>query len=301
MSAFDRVVGATLPLVPKPIVGYFSRPYIAGSTMTEAVAVVRRLNAQGMMASLDVLGENITSPAQADAAAQSYLRVLEEISKAGVDSNVSIKLTQLGLKIDPEGCFERIHRVVARAQELGNFVRIDMEDSTCTTETLEIHRRLRRDLSQVGLVLQAMLRRTLRDADELAAPGGNIRLCKGIYVEPRRIAYRDQELINRNYTLVLERLLSSGCYVGIATHDEKLVWEALRLIRQLGLTREQYEFQMLLGVDEELRGILVDAGHRLRVYVPFGEQWYAYSVRRLRENPRIAGHVARSVLARRRS
>jgi proline dehydrogenase len=300
MSAFDRVVGAVLPLVPKRIVGHFSRPYIAGSTLGEALAVVRRLNSQGMMASLDVLGENITSPAQADAAANSYLRVLEEIRKSGVDSNVSIKLTQLGLKVDPDGCFERIRRVVGRAQELGNFVRIDMEDSTCTTDTLEIHRRLRHELSRVGVVLQAMLRRTLGDADEFAMPGGNVRLCKGIYVEPRRIAYRDQELINRNYTLVLERLLSTGCYVGIATHDERLVWEALRLIRQVGVAREKYEFQMLLGVDEELRGILVDAGHRLRVYVPFGEQWYAYSVRRLRENPRIAGHVARSILSRRR-
>ncbi len=148
----------------------------------------------------------------------------------------------------------------------------------------------------MGLVLQSRLRRTLDDVNDLAGVEGNYRLCKGIYIEPRPIAYTDPELIRRNYVWILERMIELGCYVGIATHDERLVWEALRLIGQRGLDRDRYEFQMLLGVDEELRRILIDAGHRLRVYVPYGEEWYAYSVRRLRENPQLAGYAFKAAL-----
>lgn len=298
MSAFDRALGAALPIVPRPIVGYFSRRYIAGESLEDAFEVVRRLNRQGMMATLDVLGESVTEPAAAERARDAYLHVLDEIRSARIDSNVSIKLTQLGLLLDRQACYENIRAVVTRAHEQGSFVRIDMEDASCTSATLEIFQRLRREFTCVGVVLQAMLRRTIDDASELAASQANIRLCKGIYLEPRVIAFRDRELIRRNYTLILEELLEAGCYVGIATHDERLVWEALRLIRRHRLARERYEFQMLLGVDDELRSILVQAGHRLRVYVPFGDQWYAYSMRRLRENPRIAGYVARGVLRR---
>jgi proline dehydrogenase len=296
MGIFDRAVAELLPFVPKPLVGRFSRPYIAGSTLQSAVDTVRRLNAAGMMATLDVLGEDTRIPEQAASARDAYLRVLDEIDGSRLDSNVSVKLYQLGLKLDPELCFSNLRAIVARAAALDNFVRIDMEDSSCTDATLSLFDRLRLEFANCGVVLQAMLRRTWDDAVRLASFRAGIRLCKGIYVEPRRIAYQDRELINRNYALILEHLLEEGCYVGIATHDERLVWEALRLIRAFRLERAGYEFQMLLGVEEELRRMLVEDGHRLRVYVPFGEQWYAYSVRRLRENPRVAGMVARSVL-----
>jgi proline dehydrogenase len=176
-------------------------------------------------------------------------------------------------------------------------VRIDMEDAQCTSRTIEIYRRLRADFPRhVGLVLQARLRRTSADVADLTREPTNFRICKGIYVEPRTVAFTDREIIRRNFTRVLEQMLEAGAYVGIATHDELLVWEALDLIARRGLTPDRYEFQMLLGVDEELRDILLRAGHRLRVYVPFGEQWYAYSVRRLRENPQIAGYAFKAIL-----
>ncbi len=295
MSLFDRAVVGVLPVVPKSVVRKFSRRYIAGARFEDAVTTVRRLEAGGMRATLDILGEHVRSLEDAEVPREAYLEVLDRIDETRIDANVSVKLTQLGLKIDPEACYRNIRAIVARAAARGNFVRIDMEDSSCTTDTLRIYERVRDELEPVGVVLQAMLRRTQADARRLAARRASIRLCKGIYVEPRKVAYQDRELVNRNYSLVLERLLGEGCRVGIATHDERLVWEALRLIDHLGLDREQYEFQMLLGVDEELRDMLVEAGHHLRVYVPFGEQWYAYSVRRLRENPRIAGYVARGV------
>jgi len=297
MSLFDRLVVAALPIVPRPLVGRFSRRYIAGARLEDAVATVRALNAQGMLATLDVLGEHINRIEEAQAPRDAYLRVLDAIQQEKIDSNVSIKLTQLGLKLDPRVCAAHLRAVVARAAESGNFVRIDMEDSSCTDDTLRIYRELQSEgLTNTGVVLQAMLRRTPADAERLAKERAGVRLCKGIYVEPRPLAWNDREIVRRNYAWALERLLDGGCYVGIATHDEMLVWEALRLIARLGLPREAYEFQMLLGVEEELRRILVADGHRLRVYVPFGESWYAYSTRRLRENPRLAGTVARAVL-----
>jgi proline dehydrogenase len=297
MSLFDRFVVAALPLVPRQLVGRFGRPYIAGARAADAVALVRSLNADGMSATLDFLGENIRRLEDADVPRNAYLNLLAEIQRQGLDANVSIKLTQMGLKMDAEACYRNLRSVVARAAELGIFVRLDMEDSSCTDETLAAYRRLRSEFfTNTGVVLQAMLRRTAHDADELAAEGARVRLCKGIYVEPAKAAWQGRETVRHNYAFVLERLLRAGCHVGIATHDERLVWEGVRLVHELGLSRDQYEFQMLLGVAEELRGILVSEGHPLRVYVPFGDQWYAYSIRRLRENPRLAGTMARSTL-----
>jgi proline dehydrogenase len=211
---------------------------------------------------------------------------------------VSIKLTQLGLKIDKRACLELATSVVAHAKELGNFVRIDMENSSCTSDTLEIHRALRLNHTNVGVVIQAYLRRSYDDITSMTDLRPNLRLCKGVYVEKREIAYPDMDVINRNYVHLLETLLRRGSYVGIATHDERMVREAMRLIRELQLDRGAYEFQMLLGVDEELRNLIQAAGHPLRVYIPFGKDWYAYSVRRLRENPRLAGYVLEAALRR---
>jgi proline dehydrogenase len=190
--------------------------------------------------------------------------------------------------------------LVGAAAETDAFVRIDMEDAQCTDATLAIYRTLRAEFpGRVGVVVQARLRRTMDDIDAATDEPANFRLCKGIYLEPRAIAYTDPEIIRSNFTLALTRMFERKAYVGIATHDERLVWEALRLVRRFGLTPAQYEFQMLLGVEEELRRILLSAGHRLRVYVPYGEEWHAYSVRRLRESPQIAGHALKALLRRR--
>ena len=296
MALFDRLVIGVFPLIPKPVVGYFSKRYIAGSTMAEAVEESRRLNSAGCMVTLDLLGEETGVREEALAARDTYLRLLEAIAQAGVDGNVSIKPTQFGLGLDAGFAYENIVAVVARARELGNFVRIDMEDSSTTDQTLAVYRKLCREHDNLGVVLQACLRRSVADAEALAEMKANVRLCKGVYIEPYRISWRDPEIVRRSFMQVLGILLRGGGYVGIATHDELLVWEAMRITHELGLAAERYEFQMLLGVAERLRRVVIDSGHRMRVYVPFGREWYAYSTRRLRENPGLAGTIALDVL-----
>lgn len=296
MSVFDKLVVGMMPVVPKPVVGYFSRRYIAGESIEEALEAARELNRQGCMVTLDVLGEDIKRKEEALAARDAYLRLIDAVTQAGIDGNISLKPTSMGLKFDLDFAEANIKAIVAAAHEADNFVRIDMEDSPTTDDTLEVHRRIRREYDNTGVVLQSCLRRTLDDTRELIALKTNIRLCKGIYIEPYRISWRDREIIRRNFVLILEELLKGGCYVGIATHDELLVFEALRVVHQLGLPREAYEFQMLLGVSENLRQVLVDEGHRMRVYVPFGRDWYAYSTRRLKENPKMASTIAMDVL-----
>jgi proline dehydrogenase len=295
MRPVDRVIARTLPLVPKSIVRRVANRYIAGETTDDALRVTAALNARGFRVTLDVLGEHIRNMDQARRAGEEYIHLLDEIARRKADSTISIKLTQLGLKIDSSACLDLANRLVGHARELHNFVRIDMEDSSCTTETLRIYRQLRQEHSNVGVVVQAYLRRTVDDVTALEDLKPSYRLCKGVYVEPRDISYRDMRIINRNYVYLLEKLLRNGSYVGIATHDELMVWEAFRIIRELKLANTEYEFQMLLGVEEQLRDIIHAAGHHLRVYVPFGRDWYAYSVRRLRENPRMAGYVFKAM------
>ncbi len=298
MSLLDRLIVAGLPLVPRPVVRRFSRPYIAGPEIADAVRVTRQVNGQGACATLDVLGEYVRTEEDAWAAAKIYRDVLDAIEEHRLDANISIKLTQLGLKITRETCEKVVASLLEAAAEKGRFVRIDMEDSSCTTDTIELYGSLRGRFDNMGLVLQSCLRRTLDDLRHLAPGRPNLRLCKGIYIEPRAISWRDPEIIRSNYVLLLEEMLRAGCYVGIATHDERLVWEAQRLIHKLEVPADRFEFQMLLGVDEPLRRILLDAGYKVRIYIPFGRQWYAYSLRRLKENPRIAGYVFRGLLAR---
>jgi proline dehydrogenase len=289
MSLFDSFIRAALPITPKPVVGFFARRYVAGDTLAEAVALVRRLADQGCCATLDVLGESVSDAAQARAVVSEYHAVVDAISDHKLDANVSLKPTQLGLAIDEALCRDNIAAVLEKAHSRGIFVRIDMEDAPTTDATLRVYRDLiRRFPGGTGVVIQARLRRTLADVAALAAERTNVRLCKGIYLEPRSIAYEERDIIRNAFVHALRVLLRGGSYVGIATHDEWLVCEALAIVQELGLARDQYEFQMLLGVDPELRGILTTAGHRLRVYVPFGAHWYPYSVRRLRENPTIA-------------
>lgn len=296
MSLFDKLVVWSLPLVPKPIVGYFSKTYISGPQLQDAVRVIKDLNAKGIMATMDLLGEESKDRENARQAMEEYMRVLQTIADEKLDSNVSVKPTQMGLLIDKEFCYENIKSIVREAKKHHNFVRIDMEDRHCTSDTIEIYLRLKEEFKgHVGTVIQAYLRRTSDDINQLIKHKANLRLCKGIYVEPREAAYKDMAIINDNFKFNLEKLLSNNCYVGIATHDEQLVWHALTLIERLNLKKEDYEFQMLLGVDEQLRQIILDAGHRLRVYVPYGQEWYAYSTRRLKENPKMAGYVFKRI------
>ncbi|MFL6232102.1 MAG: proline dehydrogenase family protein [Thermoanaerobaculia bacterium] len=297
MSVFNRMLVTGLPAVPKPVVGRVASRYVAGEDLADAVRAVRALNQQGAMATVDVLGEEVSEREKATAAVEEYLRVFEAIDREKIDSNVSIKLTMLGLKIDEGFCRDNVARIVETAKRFNNFVRIDMEDHTTTDATIRIYRELHARYGNLGIVLQAYMRRTLRDIEELPSQGASVRLCKGIYVEPRRIAWKGYDTVRHNYVQALDKLFTQGVYVGIATHDEYLTCAASALIDRHGLTRDQYEFQMLLGVDEELRRILIESGHRLRVYVPYGRDWYAYSIRRLRENPEVARHVLKAMMS----
>ena len=299
MAILDRAVVRLLPAVPKPLVRQISNRYIAGETVADACRTVKELNARGRVATIDVLGEEITSRAQALEIVRAYHDVFEAIQREHLDSNVSVKLTGLGLELGYELCRENLRTVVSHAAESGNFVRIDMEDSSYTSDTLRMYRELREDgLDNVGVVLQAYLRRTIRDIRDLAPLRPNIRLCKGIYVEPPLIAYRDYEVVRKNFVFCLRELFRSGCYVGIATHDPWLISEANSLVEAFRLSREDYEFQMLLGVRPLAGDRLIREGRRLRVYVPFGQHWYAYSMRRLQENPKIAGYIASDAVGR---
>lgn len=297
MSVFNRLLVTTLPLVPKLVVGRVASRYVAGETLDDAVQVVRSLNTQGAMATVDVLGEEVHEREKAVAAVEEYIRVLQAISAQKLDSNVSIKPTMLGLKIDEGFCRENIERLVAVAKEHGNFVRIDMEDNSTTDATLRIYRDLHARYGNVGVVLQAYMRRTLRDIEELPEHGASVRICKGIYVEPREIAWKGYDTVRANFVEALEKLIVRGVYPAIATHDEYLACRGVALVDKHGLPRDRYEFQMLLGVDEALRRILIAGGHRLRVYVPYGRDWYPYSIRRLRENPEVARHVLKAMLS----
>ncbi len=296
MGILDKAIANSVAVIPRPVVRRISRRYIAGDTLEEAVAVIRDLNARGCVATIDLLGESTESKADAARTLRDYKRVVEVLEEHDLRSGISIKLTGLGLNLSEELCRANLEEIVEYAGARDRFVRVDMEDSPYTSVTLDMVTGLHERHGNVGAVIQAYMRRSLEDVNRLAEAGVSVRLCKGIYDEPRRIAYKDFDTVRENYRLLLEELLRGGVYVGIATHDEFLVWHALRLIHQLDVPKDRYEFQMLLGVDEELRGILVGAGHKLRVYVPFGEDWYEYSSRRLKENPKIAGYVARDVV-----
>ncbi len=293
MAILDRAIVRLLPAVPRLVVQKLSERYIAGAKLADAVAVVERLNAEGKMATIDVLGEEITNAEEAAGIVQAYQDVLAEVERRGLDSNVSVKLTALGLELGSDLCRDDLEILVGDAASRGNFVRIDMEDSSYHDGTLAIYRELREaGHENLGVVLQAYMRRAVADIRDLAELRPNVRLCKGIYIEPPAIAFRDFEAVRANYVKLLEELLDAGAYVGIATHDEWLVEQGLRIVAERGLDPEEYEFQMLLGVREDLGNRLVREGHRLRIYVPFGRHWYEYSLRRLQENPKVAGYIA---------
>ena len=297
MALLDRAIVRVLPAVPRPLVQRLSARYIAGPSLADARRVVAGLNEQGKMATVDVLGEEITKASEAEAITDEYIAALDAFEQDGLDANVSVKPTALGLKLDYDLCKRNAQRVIAAAEPTDRFVRFDMEDSSTTDDTLRLFRELRDEgHARIGPVLQASLRRTVADAESLA--GSSVRLCKGIYVEPEAIQFRDDEAVRVSFVRSLEALLDGGCYSAIATHDEWLVEQALRLVHERRLGPVQYEFQMLLGVRPQLGDRLVREGHRLRIYVPYGRKWYEYSLRRLQENPKVAGYIAADTLNR---
>lgn len=301
---FNKLIAGMLPYMPKKLVWLFSKQYIAGQSLEEAVENCLKLNRQGILTTIDVLGEFITTLDEAEANKQEYLHVIETAERQGVKGNYSLKPTFFGLLLDREVAYQHIREVVARAAQYNNFVRIDMEDSPCTDDTLDIYKRIREEFpAHVGVVLQAYLKRTAGDITNLAQLSTdenpvNFRLCKGIYVEPADIAYRDRHEVRRRFLEDLDLMMQHKLYPGIATHDKVLIDGALELIKRHGLAKDQYEFQMLYGVTPALRQSLVDAGHTMRIYVPFGEHWFGYSTRRLKENPAMAGVIVKALFKR---
>ncbi len=296
MKWFNKIVAAIVPLLPQSFVWIFSKKYIAGPKLEDAVKATKALMDKGCCATIDVLGEEVKIKEDSLEAVKLYKEVLDVIEKEKLDANISVKPTHMGLKIDKEFCYNNIKELVEYAVKYNNFVRIDMEDHTCTDDTLDIAFRLKKEYpDNVGVVIQAYLRRTIKDIDDIIKNNISVRLCKGIYLEPHKVAWPEPEIINYNFADLNERLLKKKIYVGIATHDEKLVWQAFKTIKDLKLKKEDYEFQMLLGVTENLRDIIVKEGHKMRVYVPFGKEWFAYSTRRLKENPNMVRHIMKSL------
>jgi proline dehydrogenase len=298
MSVLGRVLTRTLPYVPKQIAAIFARRYIAGETLEEGLRVATDLNHQGFRTTMDLLGEDTARPEQAEQALDDYRRVLEGIQKNDIDGNISVKPTQFGLRIDSELCGRLLRELAAEAHRLGHFVRVEMEDSSTTNRTLTLFRKLRKDFDNVGIVVQSCLFRSANDLEAIQDLSPNVRMVKGVYVEPATIAFQDRQRIRDEYVALSETLIRGGSFVAFATHDEYLVERAVELIRKYELGKSAYEFQMLLGVREQLRSEILSAGHPIRVYVPFGSDWYPYSMRRLRENPRIATYVFKAMLGR---
>jgi proline dehydrogenase len=299
VALLDRTIVRLLPAVPKPVVQRLSSRYIAGEELADAVRVVRTANAQRKLATIDVLGEHAANRREATAMTKEYEGVFDAIARERLDCNVSVKLTGFGLPLGYALAHELCTRVVEYARDRGNFVRIEMEDATTTDDTLRLYRELRESgHDNIGTVLQASLRRTQRDLHRLLDLKPNIRLVKGIYVESPAIQFKDFDAVRAGYVQALDCLLEAGCYVACATHDDWLVEQALARIGAHRLGPERYEFQMLLGVKPELGDRLVREGHRLRLYVPYGRRWYDYSLRRLQENPKIAGYIAADTFGR---
>ncbi len=298
---FNKMIAGILPHMPQKLVWMFSKEYIAGETLAEAIVNAKKLNDEGMLTTIDVLGEFITSLTEAQANKEEYLEVIEAAEAAGINGNYSLKPTFFGLLIDKNVAYQHIREVVAAAASRQNFVRIDMEDSPCTDLEIELFRKLHQEFpANVGLVLQAYLKRTLKDIESLQDINTpqypvNLRLCKGIYIESERIAYKKYEEINQHFLDDIECMFQNKMYPAIATHDLPIIEGAYRLIEKYHVPPEKYEFQMLYGVTPGLRRSIIEKNHRMRVYVPFGRQWFGYCTRRLKENPEMAGVILKAL------
>lgn len=297
MNPINTVLVKTIPLLPKKLVRVFANKYIAGDSIGDAVQAVKNLNSQNVMATIDVLGESIKDREEAVKSKDESLEVLDTIVKHNLNGNLSVKLTMLALAMDYDLCKSLFNEILEDAKSKNIFVRIDMEDSSVTDITIKMYKEMRAKFDNVGLVLQAYLRRTEKDIIELTEEKSNFRLCKGIYIEPESIAFKGRQEIRDNYLKLLRIIFEKNTYVGIATHDDYLTKGAEEMIKEMNIDKSKYEFQMLLGVREWLRDELVRKGNRMRVYVPFGQRWYEYSIRRFQENPNVAGQVLKSIFS----
>lgn len=298
---FNKLIANLLPYFPKKFVWLFSKSYIAGETTDDAIKASKLLNEKGMMVTLDVLGEFIKTLDEAKENKKQYLELIETSEKNKIDGNYSVKPTMFGLLIDKKVCYENIREIVKKAAGYNNFVRIDMEDSQCVVKEIELFRKLKNEFPyNVGLVFQAYMKRTLDDLKKLMdihteKSPLNYRLCKGIYVEPPEIAYKKYKEINEHFLEDLEFMFKNNVYSGIATHDKPLIEGAYKLIEKYNVPKEKYEFQMLYGVTPALRKSIIDKGHKMRIYVPFGKEWFGYSTRRLKENPKMTNHIIKAI------
>ncbi len=295
MNILNKIMIPAIQVLPRSVVKMFANKYIAGDKLLDAVSTVKALNSKGLMATMDVLGESIKDKIEAVKCKDENIVTLEGMDRHKLDCNLSIKLTMLGLNIDFSLCLSLAEEILEKAKTLNRFVRIDMEDSSVTESTIKIFEECRKKFDNVGIVIQSYLRRSNDDIIRLTSEKANFRICKGIYVEPEEIAFKDPQEIRANFIKILRTAFERGAYCGIATHDDWIINESKKLISELGLKREDYEFQMLLGVRESVRDKLVNDGNRLRVYVPFGNRWYEYSIRRFKENPNMAGQVFKSI------
>ncbi len=287
-----RAIVGSLRVLPRPLIEYFARAYVAGTELDDALFVVERLARTNRTATIDVLGEAYTSVGQVRNLVDEYRRILDSPSATDPSPTLSLMMTGLGLRIDAEFCWNNLVEIAAAAAERGRSLTINMEDSTTTDATLDAYVRLRREgFDHVGIVLQAALRRTLDDVLALAPFVPRVRVVKGIWAEPYAVAHNQFDVIRTNYARILARLIEVGSYVEVATHDEWLVEEALARLRGAGRSTDEYEFQMLLGVRPELGDRLLEQGHPVRVYVPYGKNWYEYCLRRLKESPDVARHA----------
>lgn len=295
MNVLNKVLVPTISVLPKGVVKLFANKYIAGDKLSDAVNTVKNLNQKKLMATIDVLGESITEKSEAVMSKDENIKVLNAIHTNNLDCNLSIKLTMLGLNIDREFCRDQVTEILEKAKSLKRFVRIDMEDSSVTESTIKIFEESKKRFDNVGIVIQAYLRRSEEDILRLTEIGANFRICKGIYIEPEEIAFKNGDEIRDNFLKILKLALEKKSYVGIATHDEYLIRESVKMVKEMKLKKDEYEFQMLLGVKENIREEAVEKGHRMRIYVPFGQRWYEYSIRRFKENPNLAGQVLKSI------
>lgn len=285
--------------VGNPLARRIARRFVAGETLDEAIEVIRAANAKGIVATFDHLGESVTDEQAAHAAAAGYITLLDRIHQTGIRSNASLKLTQMGLDLDTEFCYRNVRSVIVKAHELGNFVRIDMESSAHTDRTFDIFYRLYDEFpANVGIVVQAYLYRTWDDVDQLIARQARVRLCKGAYNEPPTVAFPKKIDVDRNYARIMRKLMARGNYPGIATHDSRLINHAKQFAAQQHIGMERFEFQMLYGIRPQLQEQLAQEGYNMRVYVPYGEEWYPYFMRRLAERPANAVFILSNLFKR---
>ena len=276
----------------RPVVARF----VAGETLAEALPALETLKRAGLRTTVDVLGESVTSPQHAAAAVDSYLATIAALSERGLDRNVSVKLSQMGLSIDPELCRANVLTIVDALRGVDGFVRFDMEDHAWTEATLDMWRAAHDAYPQVGVVIQSALRRSSADVDAIIAVRGPVRLCKGAYDEPAGVAYVTRAAVDANYARLMERLLLADVHPALATHDPRLIAKAIQIAEREGIGRDRFEFQMLYGVRRDLQRTLIDRGYTVRIYVPYGREWYPYFMRRLAERPANVGFMVRSIV-----